>query len=403
MHIVFVSDLEALGGAGIAASRLANGLADKGVTVTRLFNNPNVAPFGERVGWSREYVGPQRPLEICLNGLRRVSPRAGYRLGNALSGAQLERALRRLRFDVLHVHGIHASYWNHDTFGRLDSKLPVVWTFHDYWGFTPESYLYRDRSGELVRCKPDGDRAAAMHRRKLYFDSRERCALVANNRAMATAVHEALGREALVIPYGVPLDVFRPLDKAAARASLGLGAQSFVVGFIADNRSDPIKGFSVLQEALQRLTEPVEAIAIGEGSGGTTNLGRARVHLFSRVTSPKLLAILYSAADVFVVPSLAEALVVVGLESMACGTPVLGSGIGGILDEVVPGTTGWLFPPGDVQALTALLSRLAIDRSEARALSASCRERAETLWSMDAQADAYLAVYSDLLRNRSAA
>jgi glycosyltransferase involved in cell wall biosynthesis len=89
--------------------------------------------------------------------------------------------------------------------------------------------------------------------------------------------------------------------------------------------------------------------------------------------SPAILAIQCSAADVFVVPSLAESLGIVGMESIACGTPVVGSDVGGIPDVVRAGVTGWLFAKGDSGRLAEILGEVCADRSLASALSAGCR------------------------------
>src|SRR5690606_19576207 len=65
------------------------------------------------------------------------------------------------------------------------------------------------------------------------------------------------------------------------------------------------------------------------------------------LSTPQAQATAYSAADVFVIPSLAEAFGQTALEAMACGTPVIGFETGGIPDMVRPGDTGLLVPVGD--------------------------------------------------------
>jgi glycosyltransferase involved in cell wall biosynthesis len=398
MRTLFVSDLEALGGAGIAASRLAIGLAAEGVEVTRFYNNSDKVRFAEAVTWRSRYVGPPRTLAVGLNGLRRLLPSGAQALARLDSTRRLVQAARRESFDVLHIHSLHASAWNHDSVAALDPGLPTVWTFHDCWSFAPQSQIFRDFDGKEVRVKPDGDPRLAMARRLRYFGSRKRLRLAANSNFTAAKARAALGLPVAVVPYGIDLGVFAPIDKAAARAALRLPPDAFVVGFIADNRNEPLKGFVVLRRALERLAAPVQALAIGTGSAGEEQIGKARVRLFGHVASPPLLAILYSAADVFVVPSLIEGLGMVGMESVACGTPVIGSDAGGIPDVVQQGRTGWLFPPGDDAALAARLSALQQERGLALALAASCRAHAAEQWGLERQARRYLALYQEVCR-----
>jgi glycosyltransferase involved in cell wall biosynthesis len=402
VRVVFLRDLENLGGAGIAASRLARGLVHQGVEVVSLFNNGDSmgTPSGEPVTWTSRYVGLPRSLEIAINGARRISPELARRAGQLYSAQALHTFLRSAKFDVLHVHAIHNSYWNHTTLAALDPSLPVVWTFHDYWSFSPESYLLRRDDGTELRVKPDGpDRERALERRRSYFQSRRRCRLVANSFDTAQRAREQLGLAVDVIHYGIPLDVFTPIEKRMARAALRLPENAFVVGYIADTRADPVKGFDVLRSALSTLDHHgAWALAIGRGESGDTNIGGVRVRMLGHVVNPVLLAIAYSAADVFVVPSRTEALGMVGMESVACGTPVIGSNVGGIPDVVQEGSTGWLFPAGETRALSARLAQLASDPASAAALRHECRATALRSWDLVAQAERYRALYRELLR-----
>ena len=73
------------------------------------------------------------------------------------------------------------------------------------------------------------------------------------------------------------------------------------------------------------------------------------------------LALLYAGADLTCVPSRSEPQGLVVLESLACGVPVVAADVGGIPDMVSPGVNGALFPPGDRDALAALLTDLAAE------------------------------------------
>lgn len=97
----------------------------------------------------------------------------------------------------------------------------------------------------------------------------------------------------------------------------------------------------------------------------------------------------YRAADVFVSSSLSEAFGIPVIEAMAAGLPVVASSVGGIVETVEKGKTGFLVPPGDSQALAEAISSLVEDRELRERLGAAGRERALKLFSFDSVASAF--------------
>jgi glycosyltransferase involved in cell wall biosynthesis len=397
MRALFLSDLETRGGAAIAASRIATGLSDLGVGVERLVGLAANDPYFERAPWTTTYAGLPRGLEIAVNGLRRGAPVLAREAARPIAAHFLAREVARRSFDILHVHAIHNSPWSHAALGALDPDLPTVWTFHDHWSFSPESYLFRDGTGAEVRLKPDGaDRAKAQTARDRYFASRRRLALVANSDDTARYATERLHVPVRTIHYGLPLDLYSPSPKIQARAALRLPANELLIGFSSDSNSDPVKGFDVLERALRESGVEAFAVAVGTAKPRDFKAGEVAVRALGRVDNPLFQSLVYSACDLFVVPSRAEALGQVAMESIACGTPVIASEVGGLPDVVLPGRSGWLFPPGDSQKLAELLRRLAQDRTEIAAVAQHCRELAETRWSLARQARDYLTLYQSL-------
>jgi glycosyltransferase involved in cell wall biosynthesis len=86
---------------------------------------------------------------------------------------------------------------------------------------------------------------------------------------------------------------------------------------------------------------------------------------------------LFECADVFVMPTHGDGLPLVILEAMAAGLPVVTTSIGGIADAVVPGETGFLLEPRDVDTLVALLQRLTDSPAERRAIGMQGLNRAK--------------------------
>jgi glycosyltransferase involved in cell wall biosynthesis len=150
--------------------------------------------------------------------------------------------------------------------------------------------------------------------------------------------------------------------------------------------------------AAQRVTQ-VELVIIGKDSQGLKQriLAHARalgvidlVTLVDSVTLHDLIA-LYQRATVTVVPSLLEGFGRPALESMACGTPVIGTAVGAI-PELVDKSSGVLVTPGDAGALAAALIDLLQDNRRVKRMGAAARRRAVTLFAWDNVAQRVLSV-----------
>jgi glycosyltransferase involved in cell wall biosynthesis len=111
----------------------------------------------------------------------------------------------------------------------------------------------------------------------------------------------------------------------------------------------------------------------------------------------------YSAADVFVIPSSQEAFGLTALEATACGTPVVGFAVGGIVDTVRHGTTGLLVPPGDVEALRAAIRSLLETPATREAMAVNCRRVAVAEYTLETQARRYAQLYRAIQTGQSAA
>ena len=109
--------------------------------------------------------------------------------------------------------------------------------------------------------------------------------------------------------------------------------------------------------------------------------------------------LLYANADLVVVPSVCyDNSPMVIYESLLCGTPVLGAGIGGIPELVRDGETGYLFPPGDAGALAEkVLWHFSHSALRRRRMRRRCFEYAHSHLTMDQHVEAVLAVYAEAL------
>jgi D-inositol-3-phosphate glycosyltransferase len=206
------------------------------------------------------------------------------------------------------------------------------------------------------------------------------------------------------IPPGVDLDTFRPLDREACRAKLGIAPAERVVLFVG--RIDPIKGIDTLIDAAELLADrqplglhPTFVIVGGDLDDQGAPIGPlARVA--ETVTSKGLasrfrlvgsqpqdqLPVFYSAADVVSVPSRYESFGLVAVEALACGTPVVASRAGGLRFTIDEGATGILVKPQSAPALAAGIEAILTDDRLRAAVAERARPSVERYdWSNIAQ------------------
>jgi len=157
------------------------------------------------------------------------------------------------------------------------------------------------------------------------------------------------------------------------------------------------KGFALLAQALTNLCDLPNLFLLSLGRKGSEIAARVpHLHL-DHLYNDSMLSLVYSAADLFVVPSLHDNLPNTVLEAMSCGVPVVGFEVGGIPDMVRPSVTGLLVPPGDVDALAGAIRRSLQDSAERTEMGANCRRIAVEEYALEVQARRYVTLYERAL------
>jgi glycosyltransferase involved in cell wall biosynthesis len=200
-----------------------------------------------------------------------------------------------------------------------------------------------------------------------------------------------------VIPYGLDLEIFAPRDKAYSRDLLGIPQDARVVLFLADVVDNRRKGFSFLLEALPHCAKRVEnllLVSLGQ-QPPQADSRMPWLHLGS-IHDDRLLSAVYSAADLFILPSLQDNLANTVLEAMACGVPVVSFDAGGTPDMVRPGITGQLVPAFDVPVLASTMVELLNAPDVLKTMSAHCRRVVLNDYPLSLQAQRYASLYQEL-------
>jgi glycosyltransferase involved in cell wall biosynthesis len=200
------------------------------------------------------------------------------------------------------------------------------------------------------------------------------------------------------VPTGIDAGRFRPGDRAAMRAKLGLPADAMLLGIVATLRS--WKGHAYLLQAMPRLARKVHLVIVGEGPmrgvleekiERLDERVRVRVRMAGeqRDVLPWLQAL-----DLFALPSYANEGVPQALvQAMLCGLPCVTTSVGSIGELARDGVTALVVPPRDSDALAAAISRLADDESLRKELGSAARRHCVENFSYERMLDRMEAIY----------
>lgn len=414
-----LSTYEQRGGAARACHRLHGALREQGID-SRLQVARRDSPVTDVVGGNSaraRMLAIARPLIArTIKALQRPGDPEYRSLGLLPSRQCTSPTLSGA--EVLHLHWVGNEFLSVAEIGRITE--PVVWTLHDMWAFCGAEHYADDdpdarwRQGYDTRNRPrqhvgiDLDRLTWQRKQRAW---RTPMPLVCPSRWLADC---ARGSALLsdwpvrVIPYALDPEVFRPLPRSEARLRLGLPIDRPLVlfGAIGGTR-DPRKGWRHVVEAMgdpALRASGLSGMVFGEDAPSSRAALPVPVHWAGRIGEDALLAVLYSAADVFVLPSLRDNLPLTGMEAQACGCPVVAFDATGLPDVVEHGETGYLARPFEAEDLARGI-RFVLEDEERRArLSANARARAVRLWAPEVVVPQYLDLYREVLeRHRGSA
>jgi glycosyltransferase involved in cell wall biosynthesis len=355
--------------------------------------------------WSRDEV---------IDGIRvvRVGPAGVGRGGKYRMVPAALSSVRRLRdqFDVLVVRGTRVLGVPGLSIARSLGR-PIVLQPEINGEFSGEAYTWGKRWGAMRRGFVHG----ATTFRNRWMKTAD--AFVAMSHAIESEMRAAgiESRRIHRIPHGVDLLRFRPAireERLALRARLGLPGDATLLTYTG--RLLRGKGLETLLAAFAALAprwSTLRLMLVGSGAGQTLSIEDAlrreaaaagvgdRVLFTGRVDAVEEYL---RASDVFVFPSLFEALGISLVEAAACGLPCVASRTGGIVDVVEHEQTGLLHDPGDAAALAAALERVLTDEGLAARLGNAARQKAERELDVRTSLVRYQSLFEGLARQSAA-
>jgi D-inositol-3-phosphate glycosyltransferase len=264
------------------------------------------------------------------------------------------RKHNQLQYDLIHSH-----YW---LSGLIGQQLQSLWQ-------VPQAVMFHTLGAiknNLGIGEPEPELRIESEREVIKSCGRIIASTSEELQALAKLYH-ASTEKITVIPCGVNLGTFQPIDKQQARRELGLDHQKIIL-FVG--RMDPLKGLEQLLVALTHMDgeKPPTLVVVG-GDGQARSQIRAaldmvgelhieeRVKFFGSVAQSRL-PLFYSAADVCAIPSYYESFGMVALESLACGTPVVATDVGGMKNIIRNRQTGSILDNNSPRNLAEEISGL---------------------------------------------
>lgn len=320
----------------------------------------------------------------------------------------LRMRLKHFKPKLVHLHWVSAGLLGVEELAQV--TCPIVWTLHDAWAFTGGCHYTQGCEGfkKLCGCCPqlgsrsERDHSRSLMRRKTTAFEKLDMTVVTPSRWLAEMAGQSslfAGRRIEVIPNGLDTEVFKPMERSAAREHLGLGSDKPVLLFGAQSVVDPRKGWDLLRDALRHVKEPLTLLVFGEGDVVVEHASHVTVRQLGRVANDASLALVYSAADVFVCPSREDNLPNTVVEALACGTSCAAFAVNGLPGMVEHQKNGWLARPFDSADLAEGIDWL-IRHPEQDQLRRAARNKAVTDYSIAVVGNRYLELYDDVLKAR---
>ena len=391
------------GGAGAACKNLYKGLLSIGVEAYLLtvdgLEQEKLYPIARILRWwnVRKNINRNfKSMKGAPSGYDHFSiARTGY--------INLHKHPFVLKANVINVHWISNMVDYKSFFTNIDK--PIVWTLHDTNPFTGGChYTYQcdNFMRDCSNCIQLGENFSSYVAKENLQLKRDSLKLLNPQKTIVISPSkwlQSLSQKSSLfkqyahfnVPYGIDTDIFRKHALKQSREKFNLPLDKFIVLFVATNITETRKGFDVILKIEEIFSGNKNVLFVAIGNVGTehdsiTNLGY--------ISDKESIAKAYSAANVFLIPSREDNLPNTMLESLCCGTPVIGYKTGGIVDTIENGKNGYLIEHEDISDMVNKINSM-IDNPKLfdnKSISDVSRQK----YSLKKQAETYLNIIKKL-------
>jgi glycosyltransferase involved in cell wall biosynthesis len=402
MNILQINSVCGIGSTGRIATDLHSLLISQGQQTTIAFGRDAARNCEQTIR-----IGSK--LDNYLHVTRtRILDSHGF--GSAAATKKLVTRIKALNPDVIHLHNLHGYYLH---IGLLfdylkEANKTVIWTLHDCWAFTGHCAYFDFVGCERWRShchdcplKSEYPKSLLLDRsqqnfqqKKALFTGVQKLTIVTPSKWLAALVRQSFLREypVTVINNGIDLNVFQP-TASDFRRRYNLEDQFILLG-VATPWSER-KGYRYFLDLAKLLRLDEKIVLVGVSTEQIKELPTGIIGI-AKTNSTAELAEIYSAADLFINPTLEDNFPTTNLEALACGTPVVTFNSGGS-PECLEAGCELVVERGDLPGLLAAIAT--VRKVGKAAYSEQCRKRAQDRFDKDARLGEYVELYKAILKS----
>ncbi|BAZ29514.1 group 1 glycosyl transferase [Cylindrospermum sp. NIES-4074] len=324
--------------------------------------------------------------------------------------------------DIINLHWI-TYFQSPPTLKKLFSLgKPIVWKFPDMAPFTGgchysagcEKYK-QDCVGCIQLIDDPYNLPSIILKDKLELFADSNLTIVTPSQWMAEHVRQSKlfkNNRIEVIHNSLETDIFIPLSKAEAKQKINLNVDDFVILFGAHYCHETRKGFAefvlTIQHCLNNerfyslvLANKIKLVCFGYAPLEALESIPIPLLTVGYTDSDQKLQEVYSAADIFVQPSLEENFGFTTVEAMSCATPVVGFNVGIVPEVVKDGITGRIIPVGNTQRMAEAIIDCLLSPQKCQLMGENSHKLIQKEYPLSVQATRYLELYQDLVSSYS--
>jgi len=420
MKVTHISSSNIYGGSGRAAYRIHTALKEVGVdsrllVLNKFSNERDIKTVTDTL--AQKILNKVRPrYEKSILNLYRTGENSPFSIASKGINVTKENVVKKT--DIINLHWINKSFLSLKSLKQIgELNKPIVWTLHDMWAFTGGCHYSNGCRGYENLCGKcpvlgsqklnDLSRKILLRKIKIFKDLN--LTIVTPSNWLADCARRSTlfkSNRIEVIPNPINTRVFKPVDKEIARKILNLPEKKLLLLFsMSPSASKERKGVDYLIESLliaehkyPELSEKTELLIMGINNSEEIKNLPFKAHFLGVLRDDITINLCYNAADIYVMPSIEDNLPNAAIESLSCGTPVLGFEVGGVPDIINHKENGYLAEQKNTEDLTEGLRWVLEDKKRLARLGKNAREKVLKNYTYEIIGGKYLNLYESLLK-----
>ncbi len=426
LKICHIAYSDNCGGAARAAYRIHNSLVahqfENGISskmrVLKKFTKNNTVKGGPAFNNKIQYQFQKNINRVARYIYSYIYPESSF-FSLAWPSTGLSRELNfeyeKNNLDIVNLHYLSENTLSVKEIGNL--KMPLVWRLNDQWPFCSSEHYY-----EPDNLIDDEEYVTGYKKKKLLdlkhiiwlnkkYSWNRKIYIIAPSKWIAECASKSYlfkNQPIQVIPSAIDLNFWSPVNKNEARYKLNLPMNKKLLlfgafGALSDFRKGGdllLKSLAILNQKISKeLRENIELIIFGANRSEVEIKTDFKLKYVGKINNDEILKLYYSASDLFVLPSRKDNLPGTGIESHACGTPVVAFNVGGLPDIIDDKKTGSLAEPFEPESLAQEILWVIENAERNNNLKKTAREKAIKVWDekriSKIYSDYYFQIYND--------